>query len=118
MFSLLCQPVAKMMPARSTAHCLVCVKYQSLRHWPHVVVAGSPDRVPRSIWVSKPTSCAARKAHPALRVADLETCRQMLSAAGVQIVPDTTLPEVRRFYAADPFGNRIEFIQDGDGFAN
>lgn len=24
---------------------------------------------------------------------------------------------VRRFYANDPFGNRIEFIQDGDGFS-
>lgn len=59
----------------------------------------------------------ARKAHPALRVADLETCRQVLAAAGVALVADTTLPEVRRFYADDPFGNRIEFIQDGDGFA-
>jgi hypothetical protein len=27
------------------------------------------------------------------------------------------VPDVRRCYAADPFGNRIEFIQDGDGFS-
>jgi catechol 2,3-dioxygenase-like lactoylglutathione lyase family enzyme len=59
----------------------------------------------------------ARKAHPALRVADLEVCRRVLAAGGVQIVPDTTLPDVRRFYVADPFGNRLELIQDGDGFA-
>jgi hypothetical protein len=26
------------------------------------------------------------------------------------------VPGVRRFYAADPFANRIEFIQNGDGF--
>lgn len=58
-----------------------------------------------------------RKAHPALLVRDLEAARAELVAAGVAIVPDTTLPNVRRFYAADPFGNRIEFIQAGDGFA-
>ncbi len=58
----------------------------------------------------------ARKAHPALLVDDLEACRQRLERAGVPITPDYTLPDVRRFYAADPFGNRIEFIQDGDGF--
>jgi len=50
----------------------------------------------------------ARKAHPAFRVADLDAFRQKLESAGV--------PHVRRFYAADPFGNRLEFIQDGDTF--
>lgn len=59
----------------------------------------------------------ARKAHPALLVADLAASRVALEAAGVPIVPDDTLPDVRRFYAADPFGNRIEFIQSGDGFS-
>ena len=59
----------------------------------------------------------ARKAHPALLVTDLEALRAALAAAHVPITPDDTLPDVRRFYAADPFGNRIEFIQDGDGFS-
>ena len=59
----------------------------------------------------------ARKAHPALRVADLDVCRHVLATAGIQTVPDTTLPHVRRFYTADPFGNRIELIQAGDSFA-
>lgn len=59
----------------------------------------------------------ARKAHPALRVADLAALEQRLAAAGVPLTPDDTLPRVRRCYAADPFGNRIEFIQDGQGFA-
>ena len=58
----------------------------------------------------------ARKAHPALRVRDLEACRQEFIAAGIPIVADDTLPHVRRFYVADPFGNRIEFIQEGDSF--
>ena len=58
----------------------------------------------------------ARKAHPCLRVADLEASRQFLSAAGVTITPDETIPWTRRFYAADPFGNRLEFLQAGDSF--
>jgi catechol 2,3-dioxygenase-like lactoylglutathione lyase family enzyme len=59
----------------------------------------------------------ARKAHPALLVADLEDCRAALLASGAPIVPEETVIATRRFYTADPFGNRIEIIQDGDGFA-
>jgi catechol 2,3-dioxygenase-like lactoylglutathione lyase family enzyme len=58
----------------------------------------------------------ARKAHPAFRVADLAALQEKLSTAGVALQPDTAIPNVRRFYAHDPFGNRLEFIQDGDGF--
>ena len=59
----------------------------------------------------------ARKAHPALLVADLGALRRRLEAAGVATTPDDAVPGARRCYAADPFGNRIEFIQDGDGFS-
>jgi catechol 2,3-dioxygenase-like lactoylglutathione lyase family enzyme len=59
----------------------------------------------------------ARKAHPAFLVADLPACRQRLAQAGIATTPDEAVPGVRRLYAADPFGNRIEFIQDGDGFS-
>jgi len=58
----------------------------------------------------------AKKAHPAFLVSDLEAFRTHLLAVNVPITPDNTLPHVRRFYAADPFGNRLEFIQQGDGF--
>jgi mannose-6-phosphate isomerase-like protein (cupin superfamily)/catechol 2,3-dioxygenase-like lactoylglutathione lyase family enzyme len=58
----------------------------------------------------------ARKAHPAFLVADLSACRERLAQAGIPTTPDEAVPGVRRFYAADPFGNRIEFIQNGDGF--
>ena len=54
--------------------------------------------------------------HPAFVVADLAGMRDRLERAGVPVTPDHALPDVRRFYAADPFGNRIEFMQDGDGF--
>lgn len=58
----------------------------------------------------------SRKAHPAFAVSDLGACKARLRAAGVETVPDTALPHVRRFYAADPFGNRLEFIQAGNRF--
>lgn len=59
----------------------------------------------------------ARKAHPAFLVSHLAALRERLALAGVAIVPDESVPNVRRFYASDPFGNRLEFIQDGDGFS-
>lgn len=54
---------------------------------------------------------AARKAHPAFRVSDLEGLRNRLRGAGVEIVDDD-LPGERRFYATDPFGNRLEFMAE------
>ena len=58
----------------------------------------------------------ATKAHPGLRVADLDTARQHLEAAGIVIKADQSGVAVRRFYVNDPFGNRLEFMQEGDTF--
>ncbi len=52
----------------------------------------------------------AKKAHPAFRVEDLEALCNRLNGADVEVVWDTALPDVRRFYVADPFGNRLEFL--------
>jgi catechol 2,3-dioxygenase-like lactoylglutathione lyase family enzyme len=52
----------------------------------------------------------AVKAHPALVVDDLDALSEQLGAAGVAVRPDTELPDVRRCYVDDPFGNRIELI--------
>lgn len=52
----------------------------------------------------------ARKAHPALLVDDLDEMRRRLESAGVEVVIDQPLPGYERFYADDPFGNRIEFL--------
>ena len=59
----------------------------------------------------------ARKAHPAFLVVNLEQLRAGLEEAGIKTVLDETVPGVRRIYATDPFGNRLEFIQNGDGFS-
>ena len=52
----------------------------------------------------------ARKAHPALRVDDLDALAERLAAAGAPVHWDESLPSVRRFYTADPWGNRIELM--------
>jgi catechol 2,3-dioxygenase-like lactoylglutathione lyase family enzyme len=53
----------------------------------------------------------ARKAHPGLVVDDLEALRERLREAGQDPQDDETIPGTRRFYAEDPFGNRLEFRQ-------
>jgi catechol 2,3-dioxygenase-like lactoylglutathione lyase family enzyme len=54
----------------------------------------------------------ARKAHPCFRVRDLNALQRALEESGVTVTPDDAIPGVRRFYADDPFGNRLEFQQD------
>jgi len=53
----------------------------------------------------------ARKAHPAFAVDDVEALAARLEAAGVEVRWDNELPGVRRFYAEDPWGNRLEFLE-------
>ena len=53
----------------------------------------------------------ARTAHPALLVDDLDALRERLDEAGVETVVDQPLPGYDRFYAYDPFGNRLELLQ-------
>jgi catechol 2,3-dioxygenase-like lactoylglutathione lyase family enzyme len=55
----------------------------------------------------------ALKAHPALAVRGLDALAVRLEAAGVPVEWDSSPPGLRRFYAADPWGNRIEFVAAG-----
>ena len=57
-----------------------------------------------------------KKAHPAFCVSDIDELARRFAGAGVAVAWDDALPARRRFYVSDPFGNRIEFIKDGDGF--
>ena len=57
-----------------------------------------------------------RKAHPAYIVDDLDALASRLQAESYEVKWDDALPGRRRFYTADPFGNRIEFLYDGHGF--
>ena len=53
----------------------------------------------------------AKKAHPALLVADLAAVLDRCRKAGCAIAVDEPLPGYDRAYVADPFGNRIELLE-------
>jgi catechol 2,3-dioxygenase-like lactoylglutathione lyase family enzyme len=53
----------------------------------------------------------AAKAHVALRVAKLDAVRAALVAAGCSAIDERPVDGRRRFFSADPFGNRIEFLE-------
>ena len=54
----------------------------------------------------------SRKAHPAFRVSadDLDRLAARLESAGERTEWDESLPGARRFYTADPWGNRLEIL--------
>lgn len=54
----------------------------------------------------------ADKAHPALqvRLAELDRLAGRLEAAGAPVRWDDAIPGTRRFYTADPWGNRLELV--------
>ena len=54
---------------------------------------------------------AAKKAHPAIRVKDIELMKAYLVKKNASFIVDEELPKANRFYMEDPFGNRIEFLQ-------
>ncbi|HEY6441973.1 MAG TPA: hypothetical protein VIY66_01395 [Candidatus Acidoferrales bacterium] len=53
----------------------------------------------------------ATKAHPAFAVNDIDALFAVLKKASVHCVWDGSLESVRRFYANDPWGNRLEFTE-------
>ncbi|MDX3457508.1 glyoxalase [Streptomyces sp. ME02-8801-2C] len=59
----------------------------------------------------EPDFRAARKAHPGLRVTDIEAYAARLEARGARLTWDDDLPGHLRFYAQDPVGNRLEFLE-------
>ena len=64
------------------------------------------------VGVEEPFS-AARKAHPALqaRSGTLDALAERLLAAGAEVQWDTRIPERRRFYTFDAWGNRLEITE-------
>ncbi len=53
----------------------------------------------------------AKKAHIALQTGDLIRLRARLEAAGYDTFDDVPVGGRSRFFSADPFGNRIEFLE-------
>jgi catechol 2,3-dioxygenase-like lactoylglutathione lyase family enzyme len=61
----------------------------------------------------------AKKAHPALRLADEASYAALvaqLEARGIAVKHDHEMePAVKRFFVADPFGNRVEVLVASGG---
>jgi catechol 2,3-dioxygenase-like lactoylglutathione lyase family enzyme len=53
----------------------------------------------------------ARKAHPGFAVTDVHELFDTLEKAGIPCDWDGAMEGVRRFYADDPWGNRLEFTE-------
>ena len=62
----------------------------------------------------EPSFVPAKKAHPGLAVDDLAALCAALEAAGCAVDPDPHDPDGSA-YVHDPFGNRIELLQDRAG---
>ena len=60
---------------------------------------------------------AARKAHVALWVDSLPELKARLMSSQARVWTDEPLPGMDRFYAEDPFGNRLEFLQPSEAEA-
>lgn len=53
----------------------------------------------------------ARKAHPAFAVNGIDRLARRLDDAGHAVTWADDIPGRRRFFSADPFGNRLEFLE-------
>ncbi len=58
------------------------------------------------------TFTPAVKAHPAFLVSDLDTLRARVEEAGYRVMDSVPLEGYERIYVRDPFGNRIELIEE------
>ena len=53
----------------------------------------------------------ASKAHPGMQIGNLRALAARLADADIAVEWDDTFPGYDRFYAADPVGNRLEFME-------
>jgi catechol 2,3-dioxygenase-like lactoylglutathione lyase family enzyme len=59
----------------------------------------------------EPEFHAAKRAHPAFIVDDLDEILAACERAGLTTKPDTSFNGFRRVHVLDPFGNRLELMQ-------
>jgi hypothetical protein len=53
----------------------------------------------------------SRKAHPAFAVGDIQALFESLQRSHIKCSWDAAIEGRRRFFAADPWGNRLEFTE-------
>jgi len=71
------------------------------------------DGLQLHLGVERPFAPSPR-AHVALIADDLDATRSRLAAAGIEVADDESDAGIARFYARDPFGNRIEIVDARD----
>ncbi|MFQ6386579.1 glyoxalase [Priestia aryabhattai] len=59
----------------------------------------------------EPAFSPAKKAHPGFFVKNLTALKDHLTSFGISFIEDQNIPGVERIYVADPFDNRIEFLE-------
>ncbi|MFZ1578289.1 MAG: glyoxalase [Nostocoides sp.] len=53
----------------------------------------------------------AAKAHPGILTRGIDAVAERLTQSGIEVTWDADFPGMRRFYALDPLGNRLEFLE-------
>jgi catechol 2,3-dioxygenase-like lactoylglutathione lyase family enzyme len=66
---------------------------------------------PQEVHCGVEDEVARTKRPPALLTDELDGLKARLEEAGVPTEIDRQIPGYRRFYAWDPFGNRLEFLE-------
>ena len=56
----------------------------------------------------------AAKAHPGILTRGIDAIAERLTQSGIEVTWDAEFPGMRRFYARDPLGNRLEFLEPED----
>jgi catechol 2,3-dioxygenase-like lactoylglutathione lyase family enzyme len=59
----------------------------------------------------EPSAQPPRETHPGTMVTDIDALAARLAELGITIEWDHKFPGYRRFYARDPVGNRLQFLQ-------
>lgn len=59
-----------------------------------------------------PNFTSAQKAHPGFKVSDVGALSEELQKNGYSVKVGSSLPGIRRIFTNDPFGNRVEFLQE------
>ena len=77
------------------------------------VDVGLNAEIKKSILVSSGT-LHQLKDSSSFYVNEINEFKQTLIEQGVKVIDDYARPDVIRFYVSDPFGNRIEFMQNKD----
>ena len=54
----------------------------------------------------------AKKAHPGFLTPDIGALANRLAINGSTVTWDDTIPGRKRFFSEDPFGNRLEFLEE------